>query len=403
MPIKLKTLREVPIKGKRILVRADFNVPLNSHGEIIDDSRIKSSLNTIKFILERGGSVIVMSHLGRPDGKRMPEFSLAPIAKKLAELLGIDVGFAPDCVGEVAEKMVSKLNPGQIVVLENLRFHKGEEHPDKEPIFAEKLSRLGDIYVNDAFATCHRMHASTYTIVPKYHEACAGFLVEKEVTILTNLLTQSKKPFYAVIGGSKIGSKIGILEALLEKVDGLLIGGGMTFTFLKAMNIPIGNSLVDDNHLETAQKILRRAEKKGIDLHLPIDIVCTNSLSDESQTITVSVKEGIPEGMIGADIGEKTTAMWKIILEKANTIFWNGPVGVYELKPFQNGTFAVAEIVSSRKAMTIIGGGDSAAAIHSLNLDQKITCISTGGGATLEFIEFGTLPALDLLTKTIVK
>jgi len=403
VPIKLKTLREVPIKGKRILVRADFNVPLGPEGEILDDTRIKSSLNTIKFILDRGGSVIVISHLGRPEGKRNPEFSLAPIVKKLSELLGIDVAFAPDCIGEVAEKMVSKLNPGQILVLENLRFHKGEEEPEKEPIFAEKLSRLGDIYVNDAFATCHRMHASTYTIVSKYNEACAGFLVEKEVTILTNLLTQSKNPFYAVIGGSKIGSKIGILEALLEKVDGLLIGGGMAFTFLKAMGISIGNSLVDEKHIETAQKILRRAEKKEIDLHLPVDIVCAKTLKEDSETITVAAKEGVPEGWIGADIGEKTASEWRVVLEKANTIFWNGPVGVYELHPFQKGTFSLAEIISSRKAMTIIGGGDSAAAIHSLNLDQKITCISTGGGATLEFIEFGTLPSLELLTKTIVK
>ncbi len=403
MTVRLRTLREIPIKGKRILIRADFNVPLNSKGEIVDDGRIKASLNTIKFILERGGSAIVMSHLGRPDGKRMPEYSLAPIAKRMSELLGQDVAFAPDCIGEVVEKMVAKLAPGQILLLENLRFHVGEENPSKDPLFAEKLARLGDVYVNDAFATAHRKHASTYTIVPKYNDSCCGFLVEKEVTILTNLLTQAKKPFYAIIGGSKISSKIGIVESLLEKVDGLLIGGGMAFTFLKAMGKKIGNSLIDENHLDIAQKIIRRAEKKGIDFHLPLDIVCTQSLSETSETITVSIDDGVPDGWIGADIGKQTTTAWKTILDQANTIFWNGPVGVYELKPFQEGTYKVAEMIAARKTMTIIGGGDSAAAIHTLGLDQKITCISTGGGATLEFIELGTLPALEPLTKSIVK
>ena len=350
--MRLRTLREIPIKGKLILIRADLNVPLNAKGEIIDDGRIRASLNTIKFILERGGSVIVMSHLGKPEGKRVAELSLAPIAKRLSELLGKDVAFAPDCIGEVVEKMASKLPAGGVLLLENLRFHVGEENPSKEPAFAEKLARLGDVYVNDAFATAHRNHASNCTIVPKYKDSCAGFLVEKEVTILTNLLTQSKTPFYAVIGGSKISSKIGILEALLEKVDGLLIGGGMAFTFLKAMGKEIGNSLVDEEHLDIAHKIIRRAEKKGIDFHLPEDIVCAQSLSDSSETITVSVDEGVPNGWIGADIGPKTTTAWKLILDSANTIFWNGPLGVYELKPFQQGSYKIAEIIASRKIMT---------------------------------------------------
>ncbi len=403
MTLKLRTLREIPIKGKRILIRTDFNVPLNSKGEIVDDGRIKASLSTIKFILERGGSVIVMSHLGRPEGKRVAELSLAPIAKRLSELLSQDVAFAPDCIGEVVEKMVAKLAPGQILLLENLRFYPGEEAPSKDPIFVEKLARIGDVYVFDAFATAHRKHASTFAIVPKYHDSCCGFLVEKEVTILTNLLTQAQKPFYAVIGGSKIASKIGIVESLLEKVDGLLIGGGMAFTFLKALGKKIGNSLIDEKHVDIAYKIMRRAEKKGIDLHLPLDIVCTQCLSESAETITVSIDDGIPDGWIGADIGVQTTTEWKIILEQVKTIFWNGPVGVYELKPFQEGTYKVAEMIAARKAMTIIGGGDSAAAIHTLGLDQKITCISTGGGATLEFIELGTLPALEPLTKNLVK
>jgi phosphoglycerate kinase len=403
LPIRLKTVREIPIKGKRILIRTDFNVPLGPNGEILDDRRIKSSLNTIKFLLDRGASVILMSHLGRPKGKRDPNLSLAPVAKRLGELLSKDVSLAPDCIGDVVEKMASKLNPGQILMLENLRFHSGEENPEKEPIFVEKLSRIGDVYVNDAFATAHHKHASNYYIVKKFHDVAAGLLVEKEVTILTNLLTQAKEPFYAVIGGSKIESKIGVLEALLEKVDGLLIGGGMAFTFLKALGHEIGKSLVDDEKLDVAQKIIRRAEKKGIDLHLPLDVVCAESLTDTSETQIFSIEDGIPPNMIGADIGPKTLESWKKALEPANTIFWNGPVGVYELKPFQNGTFKLAELISSKKVMTIIGGGDSAAAVHSLGIDQKITCISTGGGATLEFIELGTLPALEPLTKTIVK
>ena len=403
MPIRLKTVREIPIKGKRILIRTDFNVPLGPNGEILDDRRIKSSLNTIKFLLDRGASVILMSHLGRPKGKRDPNLSLAPVAKRLGELLSKDVSLAPDCIGDVVEKMASKLNPGQILMLENLRFHSGEENPEKEPIFVEKLSTIGDVYVNDAFATAHHKHASNYYIVKKFHDVAAGLLVEKEVTILTNLLTQAKEPFYAVIGGSKIESKIGVLEALLEKVDGLLIGGGMAFTFLKALGHEIGKSLVDDEKLDVAQKIIRRAEKKGIDLHLPLDVVCAESLTDTSETQIFSIEDGIPPNMIGADIGPKTLESWKKALEPANTIFWNGPVGVYELKPFQNGTFKLAELISSKKVMTIIGGGDSAAAVHSLGIDQKITCISTGGGATLEFIELGTLPALEPLTKTIVK
>ncbi len=403
MGLRLKTLRELPLKGNRILIRSDLNVPLNPQGEIIDDGRIKASLNSIKFILERGGSVIVMSHLGRPNGKRVPELSLAPVAKRLSELLNKEVAFAPDCIGEICEKMASKLLPGQILLLENLRFHEGEENPEKDPIFADKLARLGDAYVNDAFGTAHRKHASNFTIVPKYKESCAGFLVEKEVTILTNLLTQAQKPFYAIIGGSKIGSKIGILEALLDKVDGLLIGGAMAFTFHKALGKEIGNSLFDPNYLDIAYKIIKRASRKGVDLQLPLDVLCAETVTEASKTITVSMEDGIPEGWSGVDIGPATISAWREALNEPKTIFWNGPVGVYELPPFQKGTYQVAEMISSKKVMTIVGGGDSAAVIHTLHLDQKITCISTGGGATLEFIEFGTLPSLELLTKTLVK
>lgn len=397
--MRYKTLHDVRVKGKRVLLRVDFNVPLDSMGNIQDDARIRSSVPTIRYILDQGGSVILMSHLGRPEGKRSPQYSLAPIAKRLSALLNREVTFSPDCVGETAEKLAGRLTPGNVLLLENLRFHEEEEHPEINPAFVESLARLGDIYVNDAFAVAHRKHASNYAIVDKYKEASIGFLMEKEVLILTNLLTQAKNPFYAIIGGSKISSKIGILEALLDKVDGLLIGGGMAFTFFKAQGIDVGSSLVDLAHLETAKQLIKRCRAKSVELLLPVDVVIAETLSPEAETKLVPIKDGIPPGYIGADIGPRTIEQWKKTLDQAQTIFWNGPVGVFELKPFRKGTQEIAETLSKSKAMTIIGGGDSASAIHQLGLDQRMTCISTGGGATLEFIEFGTLPALEKLLK----
>ncbi|MBS0585897.1 MAG: phosphoglycerate kinase [Verrucomicrobia bacterium] len=397
--IRYKTLHDVHIKGRRVLIRVDFNVPLDGSGNIQDETKIRSSLPTIRYILEHGGSVILMSHLGRPEGKRNPLYSLAPVAKRLSLLLEREVTLAPDCIGEAVERLSSRLAPGGILLLENLRFHEGEEHPEKQPSFVESLSKLGDIYVDDAFAVAHRKHASNYAIVDKYKEASIGFLVEKEVLILNNLLTQAKSPFYAIIGGSKIGSKIGVLEALLDKVSALFIGGGMAFTFFKAQGFEVGDSLVDLAHLETAKQLIKRCRAKDVTLHLPIDIVIGESLSPEAEVETVLIEDGIPKGFIGADIGKRTIEQWKKYLQDAQTIFWNGPVGVFELPPFRKGTQEIAETLSKSKAITIIGGGDSASAVHQLHLDQRMTCISTGGGATLEFIEFGTLPALDKLSK----
>lgn len=395
--MKYNTLQDVQLKGKRALVRVDFNVPINDEGQITDDSRIQQSLPTIKFILSQGGSVILMSHLGRPGGKRVEELSLMPVARRLSELLKMDVAMAPDCIGEVVEKMASKLVPGQVLMLENLRFHAGEEAPEKYPDFVERLSRLGDLYINDAFAALHRKHASTYYIAKKMPVAACGFLIEKEVLILTNLLTQAKSPFYALIGGSKISSKIGMLEALLNKVDGLLIGGGMAYTFLKVMGYEVGNSLVDDAHLDTAKLIIKRA--KNIDLQLPVDIVIAESLSNNVETRVVSIREGVPRGWLGADIGPETITKWKKTLEKANTIFWNGPVGIFELEPFKKGTQELAIAIADSNSISIVGGGDSASAVYQFGLSQKFTRISTGGGATLEFIEYGTLPGLEILAK----
>jgi phosphoglycerate kinase len=393
------TLHDISVKGKRVLLRADLNVPLNENGEITDDSRIRAALPTINYVLGQGGSVVLMSHLGRPDGKRVAEFSLAPVAKRLSALLGKEITLAPDCIGDVVEKMASRLNPGEILLLENLRFYPGEESPEEHPDFIEKLSRIGDVYINDAFATAHRKHASTFYLPEHYQVAAGGFLIEKEVLILTNLLTQARPPFYAIIGGSKISSKIGILDALLSKVDSLFIGGGMAFTFLKAKGLNVGNSLIDEKHIEMAKQIIKRCKNRSIPLYLPVDVVIAETLSETAPTLEASVEEGIPNGWIGADIGPKTIEIWKTALQAASTIFWNGPLGVFELKPFANGTREIARTLADSDAMTIVGGGDSAAAVISMGFAQKITRLSTGGGATLEFIEFGTLPALEALAK----
>jgi len=399
--MKFTTIQDLSLKGKKALIRVDFNVPLNENGQITDDSRIQQSLTTIKFVLNQGGTVILMSHLGRPNGTRIEELSLAPIAKRLSEtnFLNMPVTLAPDCIGEQTEKLVSRLGSGQVLLLENLRFHPGEEDPTNHSDFVDKLAKLNvDVYINDAFATAHRKHASTYYIAEKIPNHSAGFLIEKEVLILTNLLTQAKSPFYAIIGGSKISTKIGLLKALCEKVDGLFIGGGMAFTFLKAMGIEIGNSLVDESHIDTAKQLLKK-RGKDLDIQLPLDIVITKSLSKNAETKTINFTDGIPQGYLGADIGPNTLKYWQELLSKAKTIFWNGPVGVFELEPFKNGTQEIAQMIADNPAMSIVGGGDSAAAIHQMGISQKFTCLSTGGGATLEFIEFGTLPALEVLKK----
>lgn len=397
--MNFNTLHDISVKGKRVLVRTDFNLPVNEKGEISDDSRLKAALPTIQYILDQGGSVIIMSHRGRPNGKRVEELSLAPFARKLSELLHRDVAMAPDCIGDAVEKMANRLNPGEVLMLENLRFHPGEEHPEEHPEFVEKLSRIGDVFVNDAFATAHRKHASTYAINEHYNEVACGFLVEKEVLILSNLLTQANPPFYAIIGGSKVSSKIGLLESLLPKVDALFICGGMVFTFLKAMNIGVGNSLVDENHIDTARVLIKKCKARGVPLHLPLDFIIAKSLSEEADTNEVFFQDGIPPGWIGADIGPATIAKWEELLAPANTIFWNGPAGVFELTPFSKGTRAIGNILAESHAMTIVGGGDSAAAVINMGFGPKITRISTGGGATLEFIEFGTLPALEMLSR----
>ncbi len=398
--MKLNTLHTIgSLKGKRVIIRADLNVPTDDSGRITDDTRIRAAIPTIKYVIEQEGKAIVMSHLGRPGGEKIASLSLAPVARRLSELLGRNVAFSPDCIGDAAEKMTSRMVNGDIVLLENLRFHKGEMIPGDEPDFTKELAKLGDVYINDAFATAHRKHASTYELPKFFDFPVAGFLIEKEVLILTNLLTQAQSPFYAIIGGSKISSKIGVLDALLSKVDGLFIGGAMIFTFMKALGYNIGNSLLDEEHIDTAKHLIKRMKSKGVQLFLPKDILIANAISQEANTKVVFIEEGIENGWTGVDIGPQTCIDWKAALDDAGTIFWNGPVGIFEIESFSQGTINVAKILADSQAMTIVGGGDSAAAIYKCKMNQKITRISTGGGAALEFIEFGTLPVLEILSQ----
>lgn len=389
------TIKDIPLKGKRVLMRVDFNVPVKG-GKITDDSRIKASLPSIKYVLDHGGSLILMSHLGRPKAKPEPEFSLAPCAKRLSELIKKPVAMAPDCIGPQVEKMASQLKPGDVLLLENLRFHEGEETPEKDPHFVKALAKLGDVYVNDAFGTAHRAHASTAAIAKYFPgKAAAGFLMEKEISYLSSLIQKPKRPFFAIIGGAKISTKIGVIQNLLKLVDGLFIGGGMTFTFLKAKGIEIGSSIFEESEIETARGILKQNQKK---LHLPSDVVIANAFSNDAEHKVIFCKDGIPSGWQGLDIGPETIRNWSDSMKKAVSVFWNGPLGAFEMPNFANGTRQIAEALAHSSAETIVGGGDSVAAVQQMGLGDKFTYLSTGGGASLEFLEFGHLPGIDALS-----
>ncbi len=393
------SLRDLKIGNERVLMRVDFNVPLNSDGTIADDTRIKEALPSIQFVLQQGGALVLMSHLGRPEGGKNAQYSLEPCCKRLQELLGKPIIFAKDCVGKEVEAQASSLKKGEILFLENLRFHPEEEDPSLNPGFAQDLAKLGTVFVNDAFGTAHRKHASTYAVAEYFKgKSALGFLMEKEVTFLSNLLTQAKKPFFALIGGAKISSKLGALKSLLNKVDALFIGGGMAYTFLKAQGIAIGASIHEDAHLSTAQELLKDAARKKIKILLPKDIVAADSYAKDATSKVFTIEEGIPEGWQGMDIGPQTIREWALQLKKAQTIFWNGPFGVFEFPSFSKGTKAIAETLSHLKATTIVGGGDTVAAINQLKLAPHFTHISTGGGASLEFLELGSLPGIDILS-----
>jgi phosphoglycerate kinase len=382
-------LKDLSFKDKRALVRVDYNVPLaNEH--ITDDSKIAASIPTLDYILKQGGSAILMSHLGRPSGMD-PKLSLAPCAKRLSELLKIPVSMAPDCIGEEVEKMAHDLKPGQVLVLENLRFHSAEEKPEKDPAFVSQLAKLGDIYVNDAFGTAHRAHASTAFIAKYFPKLAAmGFLIEKEIKELSPLLHDPKRPFYAIIGGAKVSTKIGILKQLLDLVDGLFIGGAMAFTFLKAQGVEMGHSLCEDP--KTIQDIPKAK------IHLPLDLVIADKPSNDAKVQIIPSHENIPKNWQGMDIGPQTALAWSKLLGDAETVFWNGPLGVFEMSKFSAGTKAVAEVLAHSKARTIIGGGDSVAAIRQMGLGSQFAHLSTGGGASLEYLEFGYLPGIDALS-----
>lgn len=393
------SLTDLPLKGKKALIRVDFNVPLDKSGAITDMTRIEASIPTIQYVLNKGGSVILMSHLGRPKGKPAPEFSLAPCVKPLEKLLGVPVQFAKDCVGPEAEKMAEALKPGQVLLLENLRFHRGEEHPEDEPQFAKQLASLGDVYIDDAFGTAHRAHASTFTVPHRFPgHAAAGLLLQREMEFFEPLLFKPARPFYAIIGGAKISTKIGVLKALLKKVDGLLIGGAMAYTFFKAKGIPIGSSLCEDDLVPQAKKILEEVEHAHVKLLLPVDTVVADRIALDARTHVVMTTEGIPSGEMGVDIGPQTIKLFVDSLRGAKTVFWNGPVGVFEVPQFAEGTKAIAKALTTLDALTVVGGGDSVAALHTVGDASRISHVSTGGGAALELIEYGTLPGIEALS-----
>lgn len=383
-----KTVEDLDVKGKKVLVRADFNVPMDKEGNITDDRRIREALPTINYLKNKGAKVILMSHLGRPKGKFNPEFSLKPVAGRLTALLGQQVIFAEDVIGEDAIKKSSALKEGEVMLLENVRFHAEEEKNDAE--FAKKLSLLGEVYVNDAFGTAHRAHASTAGIAD-YLPSAVGFLIKKELECMGKALSNPERPFIAILGGAKVSDKIGVIENLIYKVDALLIGGGMAFTFLKAKGFEVGKSLIEEDKVELAGELLKKAKDKGIKLLLPIDIVAASEFKADAECKTVEASS-IPKDYMGLDIGENTRKMFSETIGNAKTVVWNGPMGVFEMPVFAKGTYAVAEAMSKVKGATIIGGGDSAAAVEQLGFADKMTHISTGGGASLEFLEGKVLP-----------
>ncbi|MBS0628811.1 MAG: phosphoglycerate kinase [Verrucomicrobia bacterium] len=388
-------VQDLPLKDKKVLVRVDFNVPFDKNGEISDDTRIRESLPTIQHILDKGGSVILMSHLGRPEGQRDPKFTLKPCARRLGELLKKEVKMAPDSIGEEVEKIVASLGPKEVLMLENLRFYPAEEKPEKDPEFAKKLAKLGDYYINDAFGTAHRAHSSTATIAQHFKgKSGAGYLLQKEIEFLGRHFGQPKHPFYAIIGGAKVSTKLGVLKSLLSKADALFIGGAMAFTFLKAQGIAIGNSLCEDQLVNEAAQFLSSAKKP---IYLPKDLVIAKEFTNDAKQTIVEVSKGIPDGWQGMDIGPETLKLWKEEMGKAKMIFWNGPLGVFEFPNFAKGTRSTAENLANLDAVTIVGGGDSIAAISQMGLTQKFSHLSTGGGACLEYIEFGHLPGIDAL------
>ncbi|MBN2508853.1 MAG: phosphoglycerate kinase [Spirochaetales bacterium] len=389
----LRTVKDLDLQNKKVLIRVDFNVPIKD-GTITDDTRIQASLPTIQYILKQpGASVIIMSHMGRPKGEKKPEFSLAPVAKRLGDLLGTPVSLAPDCIGPEVENMVAALKGGEVMVLENVRFYNEETKNDAN--FAKSLASLGDVYVNDAFGTAHRAHASTEGVA-HYLESAAGFLIEKEVKFFSPLLDNPEKPFVAIIGGAKVSTKIAVLESLLPKCSALVIGGGMAYTFLKAMGHAVGTSLMEEDYIHVAESLLKKAAEMGVEIVLPKDHVVASEFSATASPVAVDGMD-VPEGMMGMDIGPKTIAHIVGLVKAAKNVVWNGPPGVFEFDAFATGTLAVAEAVAECAGTTVVGGGDSVAAINKFGFAPKVDHVSTGGGASLEFLEGKILPGIVAL------
>ena len=388
------SIDELNIKGKKVFIRVDFNVPFDDNLRITDDSRIRSTLPTINYAIDEGAKVILASHLGRPKGKPDPRYSLAPVAKRLQRLLDKEVIFATDCIGPQVDNLVSKMKAGDVILLENLRYHAEEEKNDED--FAKNLARIADFFVNDAFGAAHRAHASTVGIA-KFLPSAAGFLMKKEIEYLKGVVENPVRPFVAVLGGAKVSGKIGVLEHLEDKVDKVLVGGGMAFTFIKAMGYEVGDSLVEADMLETAQRIRKKLKNAGIKFYLPVDCVISQTLEPGAETKIVPTLE-IPKGWKALDIGPATVKLFSEALENAKTILWNGPMGVFEIDAFSRGTFSIAHAVADAYALTIVGGGDTDLAVHRAGVTNSLSFISTGGGASLQLLEGKELPGIAALT-----
>ncbi|MEN6326217.1 MAG: phosphoglycerate kinase [Syntrophomonas sp.] len=386
----MRSLKEAELKGKRVLIRVDFNIPMDKNNEIIDDTKMRAALPTIDYILNQGASLILLSHLGRPKGKPEAKYSLQKVAQHLAEIIGPKVSMASDCLGPDTRKKVEELKPGEVLVLENVRFHPGEEKNDPE--FSRQLASLGDLFVNDAFGSAHRAHSSTAGIAD-YLPCYAGFLMEKEVEMLEKVLEHPESPRMAILGGAKVSDKLGLIENLLNKMDIILIGGGMANTFLKALGKEIGKSICENDLLEQARQLVEKAAQKKVQLMLPEDVVAAGEISGDAAAVTVSVN-AVPDNMMILDIGPRTIEKFAAAIAKARTIVWNGPLGVYEYPNFARGTEEITRALAKSPAVSVIGGGDSAVVVYNLGLEAQITHISTGGGATLEFLEGIKLPGV---------
>ena len=387
------TVRDVDVRGKRVLVRVDFNVPL-SEGAVVDDTRIRAALPTLRYLVDHGARVIVVSHLGRPKGEPDPQYSLRPVRRVLQRLLGRNVVFVDAVVGPEVEEAVGRMVDGEIIMLENVRFEPGEKSNDPE--FARQLASLADIYVNDAFGAAHRAHASTAGVAA-YLPAYAGMLLAREVETLTSMLADPERPFVAILGGSKVSDKFGVIDRLLDVVDVLLVGGGMCFTFLVAKGVGVGRSIVEQEWIAPAAEALEKARAKGVDLLLPVDFIAADTIAEDAETRVVG-REEIPDDLMGLDIGPTSIELYKDAIAQAKTIFWNGPMGVFELAPFAAGTLEVAQAVArNARAVSVVGGGDSVAALRKFNLEERVTFVSTGGGASMKLLEGGELPGLSAL------